>query len=69
MCEDIVSVTGNTINVHEPKIKVDLQKFTEVHQFRFDVAFGENCSCVSRAGGARVCTKPAKGEGPGIWGI
>eukprot|EP01048_Picozoa_sp_COSAG05_P016589 COSAG05_NODE_2155_length_3460_cov_10604.678667_2_plen_373_part_01 len=43
---DIVTVDrrSNTINVHEPKIKVDLQKFTEVHQFRFDVAFDENCS-------------------------
>lgn len=30
--------------VHEPKLKVDLTKYLENHQFRFDYAFDETCT-------------------------
>jgi hypothetical protein len=39
---DIVFIrTADTIEVHEPKIKVDLTKYTDVHKFVFDQAFNE----------------------------
>lgn len=42
---DIVSIPDKQrIIVHEPKLKVDLTKFLENQQFRFDFAFDENCN-------------------------
>lgn len=42
---DIVSVvSGTTIHVYEPKIKVDLTKHVVQHEFMFDSAFNEDSS-------------------------
>ena len=42
---DVLTVPskGNVI-VHEPKLKVDLTKYLENQQFRFDYAFDENAT-------------------------
>ncbi|EME29829.1 Kinesin-like protein KIF2C [Galdieria sulphuraria] len=39
---DAIKAVDNTVHVFEPKLKVDLTKYTEVHPFTFDVAFDEN---------------------------
>ena len=42
---DIVSVvSGTTVHVYEPKIKVDLTKHVVQHEFMFDSAFNEDSS-------------------------
>jgi len=42
---DVVTVsTKDNITIHEPKSKVDLTKYLENQQFRFDCAFDENTS-------------------------
>lgn len=42
---DVMTVpTKDTLIVHEPKSKVDLTKYLENHNFRFDCAFDENCN-------------------------
>lgn len=42
---DVISIpTKDTLIVHEPKSKVDLTKFLENHNFRFDYAFDEKCN-------------------------
>jgi hypothetical protein len=42
---DIVSVvSGSTVHVYEPKIKVDLTKHVVQHEFMFDSAFNEDSS-------------------------
>lgn len=42
---DVISVpTKSTVIVHEPKNKVDLTKFLENQNFRFDYVFDETCS-------------------------
>lgn len=41
---DVICVpTKDTLIVHEPKTKVDLTKFLENHNFRFDYAFDDTC--------------------------
>ena len=42
---DVITVPnkGNMV-VHEPKLKVDLTKYLENQQFRFDYAFDENAT-------------------------
>ncbi|KAK6090839.1 hypothetical protein P3W45_000084 [Vairimorpha bombi] len=40
--DDAVDIIDNNIIVNEPKLKVDLQSFTEKHQFVFDLAFEKN---------------------------
>ncbi|XP_055600704.1 kinesin-like protein Klp10A isoform X3 [Uranotaenia lowii] len=41
---DVICVpTKDTLIVHEPKTKVDLTKFLENHNFRFDYAFDDSC--------------------------
>lgn len=34
----------NMVTVHEPKQKVDLTKYLENQQFRYDYAFDETCT-------------------------
>lgn len=42
---DVISVpTRDQLIVHEPKQKVDLTKYLENQQFRFDYVFDEKCS-------------------------
>ncbi|CRK91245.1 CLUMA_CG004925, isoform A [Clunio marinus] len=42
---DVITVpTKDTLIVHEPKTKVDLTKFLENHNFRFDYAFDDGCN-------------------------
>jgi kinesin family protein 2/24 len=42
---DVISVpTKDTLIVHEPKTKVDLTKFLENHNFRYDYAFDDSCN-------------------------
>lgn len=42
---DVISIPRkNLIVVHEPKNKVDLTKYLDNQQFRFDYAFDEMCS-------------------------
>jgi kinesin family member 2/24 len=42
---DVVSVPQkDTLIIHEPKTKVDLTKFLENHNFRFDYTFDDSCS-------------------------
>eukprot|EP01046_Picozoa_sp_COSAG06_P052267 COSAG06_NODE_8735_length_2083_cov_2.692540_5_plen_104_part_00 len=38
---DIVKVVDGIVCLHEPKERVDLTKYVEKHQFRFDEAFDE----------------------------
>jgi kinesin family protein 2/24 len=39
---DVISVLPpSSVHVKEPKQKVDLTKYTEEHEFQFDLAFGE----------------------------
>ncbi|KAK4526977.1 hypothetical protein GAYE_SCF31G4898 [Galdieria yellowstonensis] len=38
---DVISTVNNTLQVFEPKLKVDLTKYTEVHEFSFDKIFNE----------------------------
>ena len=38
---DIVKVVDGVVCLHEPKERVDLTKYVEKHQFRFDEAFDE----------------------------
>ena len=40
--EDVVDwVDWNTLIVREPKVKVDLTKYIDCHQFNFDCVYGE----------------------------
>lgn len=42
---DVITVsTKNQLIVHEPKHKVDLTKYLENHQFRFDYVFDDSCT-------------------------
>ncbi|CAH1772584.1 unnamed protein product [Owenia fusiformis] len=42
---DVITVPNSeSVLVHEPKTKVDLTKYLENQNFRFDYAFDENCS-------------------------
>jgi kinesin family member 2/24 len=42
---DVITVpTKDTLIVHEPKTKVDLTKYLENHNFRFDYAFDDSCN-------------------------
>ncbi|XP_044752591.1 kinesin-like protein KIF2A [Coccinella septempunctata] len=42
---DIISVPKkNNLIVHEPKTKVDLTRYIDNHNFKFDYAFDENCN-------------------------
>lgn len=42
---DVITVpTKDTLIVHEPKTKVDLTKFLENHNFRYDYAFDDSCN-------------------------
>lgn len=42
---DVITVPQkDTLIVHEPKTKVDLTKFLENHNFRFDYAFDDSCN-------------------------
>lgn len=42
---DVISVPQkDTLIVHEPKTKVDLTKFLENHNFRFDYALDDTCN-------------------------
>ena len=40
---DVITMTGDqTLYVAEPRVKVDLTKYIENHEFKFDNVFGEN---------------------------
>ncbi|KAI8826217.1 P-loop containing nucleoside triphosphate hydrolase protein [Fimicolochytrium jonesii] len=42
---DIATVTGRrTVNINEPKVKVDLTRYVEQHEFVFDEAFDSHCT-------------------------
>ncbi|KAI8855034.1 P-loop containing nucleoside triphosphate hydrolase protein [Chytridium lagenaria] len=42
---DIAPITGKRLlTIHEPKVKVDLTKFVEQHEFTFDEAFDSDCT-------------------------
>ena len=43
---DIVKVVDGVVCLHEPKERVDLSKYVEKHQFRFDEAFDETMTNV-----------------------
>ncbi|TNJ28437.1 Kinesin-13 [Giardia muris] len=39
---DVVTADGwNQVSIHEPKVKVDLTKYTDLHTFKFDHVFNE----------------------------
>ncbi|KAK8681019.1 hypothetical protein V6N13_053426 [Hibiscus sabdariffa] len=40
--DDIVTVGGNALTVHEPKLKVDLTAYVEKHEFCFDAVLDEH---------------------------
>ncbi|KAJ0035918.1 hypothetical protein Pint_24515 [Pistacia integerrima] len=42
--DDIVSVSGNGLTVHEPKLKVDLTAYVEKHEFCFDAVLDQHVS-------------------------
>ncbi|XP_076909271.1 kinesin-like protein KIN-13A [Bidens hawaiensis] len=39
--DDVVSVSGNGLTVHEPKLKVDLTAYVEKHEFCFDAVLDQ----------------------------
>lgn len=42
---DVITIPKrNTLYVHEPRTKVDLTKYLENQNFRFDYAFDETCN-------------------------
>lgn len=42
---DVITIPKrNTLFVHEPRTKVDLTKYLENQNFRFDYAFDETCN-------------------------
>jgi len=43
-CEDIICIDKetNTALLHEPKLRVDMSKYTQIHRFCFDDAYGED---------------------------
>ena len=41
---DITRVEGSRLTIMEPRLKVDLTKFTQLHDFKFDHCFGEEVS-------------------------
>ena len=42
---DVITIpTKDNVMVHEPKTKVDLTKYLENQNFRFDYAFDEKCN-------------------------
>ncbi|XP_018477625.1 kinesin-like protein KIN-13A isoform X1 [Raphanus sativus] len=42
--DDIISVSNNSLTVHETKLKVDLTAYMEKHEFCFDAVLGEHVS-------------------------
>ncbi|CAH2078952.1 unnamed protein product [Thlaspi arvense] len=42
--DDIVTVSDNSLTVHETKLKVDLTAYVEKHEFCFDAVLGEHVS-------------------------
>ncbi|KAM7259302.1 hypothetical protein ACFE04_015043 [Oxalis oulophora] len=40
--DDVVSVSDNSLTVHEPKLKVDLTAYVEKHEFTFDAVLDED---------------------------
>ncbi|WUR02302.1 kinesin-like protein (KIF2C) [Vairimorpha necatrix] len=42
--DDAVDICENQLTVNEPKLKVDLQSYTEKHEFIFDEVFEKTCS-------------------------
>ena len=44
--QDILSCHGNVTIIKEPKLKVDLTKYTENHEYVFDRCFDETCTNV-----------------------
>ncbi|CAF2078396.1 unnamed protein product [Brassica oleracea] len=42
--EDVVTVSDNSLTVHEPKLKVDLTAYVENHEFCFDAVLDEDVS-------------------------
>lgn len=42
--QDILACHGNTTIIREPKLKVDLTKYTENHEYVFDQCFDEKCT-------------------------
>ncbi|CAN8259093.1 unnamed protein product [Cochlearia groenlandica] len=42
--EDVVTVSNNSLTVHEPKLKVDLTAYVERHEFCFDAVLDEDVS-------------------------
>uniref|UniRef100_A0A1J3DWG5 Kinesin-like protein n=1 Tax=Noccaea caerulescens TaxID=107243 RepID=A0A1J3DWG5_NOCCA len=42
--EDVVTVSDNSLTVHEPKLKVDLTAYVEKHEFCFDAVLDEDVS-------------------------
>eukprot|EP00871_Galdieria_phlegrea_P002298 jgi/Galph1/3069/GphlegSOOS_G1752.1 len=52
---DVISTIHNTLQVYEPKLKVDLTKYTEVHEFSFDKVFNEEANNMTVY---KSCTQP-----------
>lgn len=42
--EDVVTVSDNSLTVHEPRVKVDLTAYVEKHEFCFDAVLDEDVS-------------------------
>ncbi|KAL0743331.1 hypothetical protein Bca4012_084844 [Brassica carinata] len=42
--DDVVTVSDNSLTVHEPKLKVDLTAYVEKHEFCFDAVLDEDVS-------------------------
>ncbi|KAL8162817.1 hypothetical protein V2J09_014306 [Rumex salicifolius] len=42
--DDVVTVSDNSLTVHEPKVKVDLTAYVEKHEFCFDAVLDEDVS-------------------------
>lgn len=53
--QDVVACQGGAVLVREPKLKVDLTRYVEEHNFQFDDSFGEE---VSNDGLYVACVRP-----------
>ena len=56
---DIVKVVDGIVCLHEPKERVDLTKYVEKHQFRFDEAFDETMCNVDVRRRSLACIRAA----------
>ena len=77
---DVITIPNKeNVIVHEPKTKVDLTKYLENQNFRFDYAFDDMCDnemvyrwvtcCFSQIGAIILCTWPRLFQTGSVWSM